>query len=137
MRSNCLLNFGVEIFGDKWTLLIIRDMMLFNKRYFNEFLASKEGISTNILTDRLNLLEKEKLITRKKDSAHKQKIIYSLTQKGIDLLPILIEIGLWSDKYEPDLNPPLSEALLGEVKQDKAQGLAKLKEKICANHLKN
>ena len=99
MRSDCPLNFGLEVFGDKWTLLIIRDLLLFGKRHYNEFLSSQEGISTNILADRLNHLEREGLITMEKDAGHKQKKIYKPTQKGMDLMPVLLEIGLWSKRY--------------------------------------
>lgn len=136
MRSDCPLNFGLEIFGDKWTLLIIRDMMFFNKRYYNEFLMSREGISTNILADRLAMLEREKFITKQKDGKHKQKIIYSLTEKGIDLLPVIIEVGLWSDKYAShDLNPG-KEIILGGVKENKMMGLEKMKDRLYSQHIK-
>src|ERR1041384_977844 len=99
MRSDCPLNYGLEIFGDKWSLLIIRDLMFFGKRSYSEFLESQEGISTNILADRLAWLEKQKIITKKKSKEHKQKLIYNLTPKGIDLLPVVIAIGMWSDQY--------------------------------------
>lgn len=78
MRSDCPLNFGLEIFGDKWTLLIIRGLMFFGKRYYNGFLASAEGISTNILANRLAMLEQENFIKKNKDEAHKQKLICKL-----------------------------------------------------------
>ncbi|PWG80347.1 winged helix-turn-helix transcriptional regulator [Pararcticibacter amylolyticus] len=136
MRSDCPLNFGLEIFGDKWTLLIIRDMMFFNKRYYNEFLMSKEGISTNILADRLAMLERERFITKQKDGKHKQKIIYSLTEKGIDLLPVIIEVGLWSDKYASDDLNPGKEIILGGVKENKMTGLEKIREKLYTQHIK-
>ncbi|MBC8052195.1 MAG: helix-turn-helix transcriptional regulator [Sphingobacteriaceae bacterium] len=135
MRSDCPLNFGLELFGDKWTLLIIRDLMFFNKRYYNEFLSSAEKISTNILADRLALLEKQGFICKGKDKEHKQKIVYSLTGKGIDLLPVIIEIGLWSDKYAGDLLSPHKEVILGRMKQDREKALATLKEKLKQKHL--
>lgn len=90
--------------GDKWTCLVIRDIMFYNRRYFNELLRlSEEGIASNILRDRLVMLEKEGLITKGKDprDAHKQKIKYSLTEKGIDLLPLMIGAIVWSVKYQP------------------------------------
>ena len=99
-RSNCPQSLILEIIGDPWTLLIIRDMMLNEKRYFREFLESKEKIASNILSGRLKLLEEEKIIWRARDDHHKQKIRYSLTQKGIDLLPILIENARWSLTYK-------------------------------------
>ncbi len=99
-RSYCPTNLAIEVFGDKWTLLIIRDLIL-GKRYFREFLQSEEKIASNILTDRLSMLEKEGIITKAKDLTHKQKIIYSLTEKGIDLFPVIVAIAAWSVKYKP------------------------------------
>ncbi len=134
MRSDCPLNFGLEIFGDKWTLLIIRDLMFFGKRYYGEFLESEEGISTNILADRLAMLEKQKIVVKKKSSAHKQKYIYSLTQKGIDLLPVIIAIGLWSDQYATKLNPH-RDIIIGEAKKNYAKGLQIVTKRLQQAHL--
>jgi DNA-binding HxlR family transcriptional regulator len=100
-RSFCPMNLGLEVFGDKWSILIVRDMMFENKRHFRELLKSEEGIASNILTDRLGMLEREGIIRKDADPGHKQKFLYSLTRKGIDLLPILAEIGLWSAKHQP------------------------------------
>ena len=135
MRSDCPLNYGLEIFGDKWTLLIIRDLMFFGKRYYNEFLTSNEGISTTVLADRLTLLEKQKIIKKQKDKEHKQKIVYSLTEKGIDLLPVIINIGLWSDKYAKKLNPG-RDIIIGEAKKDYMKGIDKMKNNLSDTHLK-
>jgi DNA-binding HxlR family transcriptional regulator len=99
-RSNCPQSLILDIIGDKWTLLIIRDIILNNKRYFRDFLKSKEKIASNILADRLQKLEAESIIYKKEDPSHKQKIIYLLTEKGIDLFPILIENAKWSLKYK-------------------------------------
>ncbi len=100
-KSSCPQYLALEIIGDKWTLLIIRDMIISGKRYFGEFLKSEEKIASNILTNRLQSLEREGIIYKKKDKEHKQKIIYLLTQKGIDLFPILLENARWSLKYQP------------------------------------
>ncbi|WP_262899437.1 winged helix-turn-helix transcriptional regulator [Chryseosolibacter histidini] len=100
-RSLCPINLSLEVFGDKWTLMIIRDIMFGGKRYFRELLQSEEKIASNILTDRLNMLEREGIISKTEDPDHKQKIIYRLTQRGIDLLPILVQIGAWSLKHKP------------------------------------
>jgi DNA-binding HxlR family transcriptional regulator len=134
MRSDCPLNYGIEIFGDKWTLLIIRDLMFFEKRYFNELLSSAEGIATNLLADRLAMLEKEKIIRKKKDSQHKQKIIYSLTPKGIDLVPIILSIGLWSEKYATIKLNPNRDIIIGEAKKSLSKGIEKMKKKLIAEH---
>lgn len=100
-KSHCPQYLGLEAFGDKWSLLIVRDIAVNKKRYFREFLQSEEKIATNILTNRLHTLEEEGIISKKKDPNHKQKIIYSLTEKGIDLFPVLMEIARWSIKYKP------------------------------------
>ena len=100
-KSHCPQNLALEVIGDKWTLLIIRDMMLEGKRYFREFLQSRERIASNILSNRLRSLEEEEIIYSAADPDHKQKIQYLLTQKGIDLFPILIANARWSLKYQP------------------------------------
>lgn len=100
-RSLCPINLLVEVIGDKWSLLILRDIIFENKRHFNEFRQSAEKIASNILTDRLNMLERKGLLKKDTDPAHKQKVIYSLTEKSIDLLPMLVEAIVWSLKYEP------------------------------------
>ena len=134
MRSDCPLNFGLEMFGDKWTLLIIRDLMFFGKRYYGEFLESAEGISTNTLADRLAMLEKEQIIVKKKSKEHKQKLIYSLTQKGIDLVPVMMAIGMWSEQYAVKLNPH-RDIILGEVKKHYTKGIQIVKKRLEQTHL--
>ena len=127
------MNAGIEIFGDKWTLLIIRDLMFFGKRYYREFLESHECIATNILADRLNRLEKEGMVVKSEDPSHKQKIRYSLTEKGIDLLPIIIEIGLWSEKYFDDLAEN-RDLILSDFRDNKKKGLDKFKMRLRELH---
>jgi DNA-binding HxlR family transcriptional regulator len=100
-RSRCPINLGLEVFGDRWTLLIVRDLMFAGKRHFRELLHSDERIASNILADRLNMLVQQGIITRSGDPTHKQKAVYSLTEKGISLLPILAQIGIWSLSYMP------------------------------------
>jgi DNA-binding HxlR family transcriptional regulator len=92
---------SLEVFGDRWTLLIVRDLMFAGKRRFREFLTSDELISTRILSDRLGALVREGIVTRSEDPTHKQKAIYSLTEKGIALLPIVAQIGIWGKQYCP------------------------------------
>ncbi len=134
MRSDCPLNFALEIFGDKWTLLIIRDMMFFNKCYYSEFLEAAEGISTNILADRLAMLEAEGLITKKKSTEHKQKFVYKLTQKSIDLVPVIMAMGLWSEQYGKKLNPH-RDIIVGEVKKNYTKGVQIVKKRLQQAHL--
>ena len=98
-RSQCPISTALDIFGDKWTLLVIRDLMFDEKRSYGEFLESEEKIATNILADRLALLEMAGIITKQKHPESKAKILYTLTAKGIDLIPVLVEIIAWSEKY--------------------------------------
>jgi DNA-binding HxlR family transcriptional regulator len=100
-RSLCPLNLIVEVIGDKWSLLILRDIMFENKRHFRQFLQSEEKIASNILTDRLNMMEREGLLAKTPDPEHKQKVVYSLTEKSVDMMPMLVEAMKWSLKYEP------------------------------------
>ena len=106
LRSNCPINFAVETFGDKWTLLVIRDLMFKGKRYYSDFLASDEKISTNILADRLQKLEIKGVITKSADPENASKYIYSLTEKGQALLPAMIEVTAWSAQYDSLTNTP-------------------------------
>ncbi|MBK5210548.1 MAG: helix-turn-helix transcriptional regulator [Flavobacteriaceae bacterium] len=130
-KSNCPVNKSLEVFGDKWSLLIIRDLMFNEKRTYREFLYSDEKIATNILATRLEMLCKEGIIIKKKDPNHKQKIIYSLTEKGIDILPIIIEIGCWGVKYKPVTSKQKLRAK--ELKNDKEKLLKEMKRELLKN----
>ncbi len=98
-RSLCGISSTLDLIGDKWSLLIIRDMLFSKKNTYGDFLNSNEKIATNILADRLALLEKEGIITKHMHPENKSKYLYRLTQKGKDLLPVLLEMLLWSNKY--------------------------------------
>ncbi len=98
-RSECPLGQSLDVFGDKWSLLIVRDLMFGNKCTYNDFLKSDEGIATNILASRLKGLEENGVIEKSAHPDSKAKNLYQLTQKGIDLLPVLMEIYIWSEKY--------------------------------------
>ncbi|MGA9565635.1 MAG: helix-turn-helix domain-containing protein [Candidatus Korobacteraceae bacterium] len=101
-RSECVINRTVEIFGDQWSLLIVRDIVLMNRRHFRELLTqSQEGIASNILADRLQRLVEQGILVKCQDTSHKQKAIYSLTERGIELLPLLMEMAAWGNKYLP------------------------------------
>ncbi|KQX40992.1 MULTISPECIES: winged helix-turn-helix transcriptional regulator [unclassified Ensifer] len=101
MRSGCPINLSLEVFGDKWSLLIIRDMIFGGKRHFRELLRSQEGISSNILADRLKMLVEQGMLTKRDDPTHKQKAIYSLTEMTIALVPIMAQLGAWGRRYLP------------------------------------
>ena len=100
-RSYCPINLSLEVFGDKWTLLILRDIMFAGKRHYREFLQSDEQISTNILADRMKMLVDQGLLTKSGDPTHQQKAVYSLTEKAIDLVPIIVQIGAWGTRWLP------------------------------------
>ena len=98
-RSNCPISSALDLIGDKWSLLIIRDLMFRSKQTYKDFTLSNETIATNILADRLVKLEAHGLITKGKTPGNKKTNLYSLTTKGLDLMPLLAEYILWSDKY--------------------------------------
>ncbi|QBZ98993.1 winged helix-turn-helix transcriptional regulator [Flavobacterium sangjuense] len=118
-RSECPLSCSLDVFGDKWSLLIIRDLMFNKKNTYGDFLKSSEGIATNILASRLQALEENKIIEKLPHPESKAKVMYKLTQKGIDLLPILVEVYLWSEKY---LSIPNDiKTTIKETKKDKEE----------------
>ena len=95
-RSDCPVNFAVETLGDKWSLVILRDMIFWGKRTYGEFLKSDEKIATNILADRLEFLEKEGLIDKGPHPSDKRKELYTVTEKALNLVPMFIEMIAWS-----------------------------------------
>lgn len=132
-RSNCPVNLAVEVFGDKWSLLILRDIMFVGKRHFRELLQSEEGIASNILADRLAMLEREGILVKSPDPRHKQKFIYHLTGKGIDLLPIIKEIGAWSLKHTPVDKEKYPHA--GHLSQCSSQELEAIRNGLIKEHI--
>ena len=102
----CPIRFGLGVFGDRWSLLIVRDMLLRGHTRFQDFLDADEGISTNILTDRLRQLETQQVISRHKDPSDGRQVLYRLTDKGSDLLPVLLAIFVWAEKHDPETRVP-------------------------------
>lgn len=129
-RSGCPLNASVEILGDRWSLLIIRDMMLRGFRSYNQFLGSFEKIATNILADRLRRLETHGIIAAERDPADGRRVIYVLTKKGIDLAPVLAEMVLWAAGHERTEN----QALVNLMRNDKEQFLAQIRKRWLENY---
>ncbi|HSW65772.1 MAG TPA: helix-turn-helix domain-containing protein [Bacillota bacterium] len=105
-KSDCPINFSLETFGDRWSLLILRDIIYFRKKTFNEFLASDEGIARNILADRLDRLQKSGILTRKPHPADKRKELYELTEEGLRLIPLLLELAAWGATHVPQASLP-------------------------------
>ena len=128
-RSGCPLNASVEMLGDRWSLLIIRDMMLLGRRTFKEFLGSYERPATNILTDRLRKLEAYGIIRTERDPADGRKLIYLLTPKGMDLAPVLTEMVLWAGKHEKTEN----QALIRLMQKDKEKFIGEIQRRWMEN----
>jgi DNA-binding HxlR family transcriptional regulator len=129
-RSECPLNASVEMLGDRWSLLILRDMMLRGFRTYKEFMECYEGIATNILADRLKKLLAYGIITAEPDPSDGRKLIYSLTAKGIDLAPVLTEMVLWAAAHEETGN----QALVRQMRADKGKFLAGVRERWANRH---
>ena len=116
--------------GDRWSLLIIRDMMLRGFRSYKEFMECYEGIATNILADRLRKLVAYGIIAMEPDPADGRKVVYSLTPKGIDLAPVLTEMVLWAAAHEDTGN----QALVRQMRADKEKFLAGVRQRWAARH---
>lgn len=99
-RSGCPVSISLEVLGDRWSLLIVRDLMVRGLRTFKEFEESGEGIATNILADRLQKLEANGIILAEADESDRRRLNYRLTEKGIDLAPVLLELLIWSGRHE-------------------------------------
>ena len=125
-RSECPLNASVEMLGDRWSLLIIRDMMLRGSRTYKDFLDCYEGIATNILADRLRKLVAYGIITSEPDPSDGRKRIYSLTAKGIDLAPVLTEMVLWAAAHEETGN----QTLIRQMRTEKEKFLATIRQRL-------
>jgi DNA-binding HxlR family transcriptional regulator len=123
--SGCPVAYGLDTFGDRWSLLIIREIMLRGKRTYSEFLQAEEGIATNILIDRLKHLEAEGIVEKSRDPDNRRSFIYSLTQKGRDLAPIILEIVIWSGVY--DDRPNAMRDVLEKLQSDRAGFEAQLR----------
>ena len=137
-RSHCPINLSLEIFGDSWTLLVLRDIMFAGTRHFRELLQSDEHISSNILADRLARLVERGVLTKADDPTHKQKAIYSLTEKGIALLPIIVQIGGWGSYWLADAKKldPHARKVLRAIREEGPRGWAKRMNALRAEHLR-
>jgi DNA-binding HxlR family transcriptional regulator len=130
-RSQCPISTALDIFGDKWSLLILRDLIFNNKNTYGEFLNTDEKIATNILADRLVTLEAGGIISRHDHPESKVKVLYKLTEKGIDLIPMLVEIIVWSEKYH-DVHPHAVQ-FVKMIKKDKEGLVRGLRNSLKAN----
>lgn len=118
-RSVCPINYAVELVGDRWSLLIIRDIVYLGKKTHGEFLRSDEGIATNILADRLLRLECQGIIKKKIDPKDKRREIFSLTPRGLGFIPVLIDLQMWSGEFAPDFIAPPSPPFAAALKKNR------------------
>jgi DNA-binding HxlR family transcriptional regulator len=121
VRSHCAVNYGVEIFGDRWSLLIVRDIVFVGKKTYGEFRKSEEGIATNVLASRLAFLEDQGILSRTPSPDDGRKDFYSLTEKGLDLIPIVLNVVLWSAKHDPKSYVLRSKEFLSRLSQSPQQ----------------
>ncbi len=140
LRSDCPINYALEFLGDKWSLLIIRDFVFEGKKFYKELLKSKEGIATNVLSDRLKRLEKLEIVKSEVDEKQRTQKIYQLTKKGKDLIPVLVEIIRWSGKHKKGLN--VSSEFLEKLDNNKEQMILMIDKHVgskvfSAHHPKN
>ncbi len=133
IRSHCPINYAVEHFGDKWSLLIIRDLMFKQKRHYNEFFESDEKVSTSVLGDRLKMLENSGIICKGVDDVKKSRIKYSLTRKGIDMLSFMIDMIVWSGFY--DKHTEAGNDFIVQATKDRDNLIATIQEKLEKEHL--
>lgn len=126
-RSVCPMSYSLDFFGDKWTPLILRDIMFFDKTSYSEFLGSDEKIATNILTDRLNLLHREGFLIKSISPSNKSKFIYGLTDKGIKLVPLMAELLVWGAEFNPEGGP---QPILDQISKNKNKFIKNLQEKL-------
>lgn len=127
-RSDCPINFALETFGDPWSLLIIRDMVYFGKKTYGEFLESEEGMATNILASRLARLEQQGILRKQPSLSDKRKEEYVLTEKGLDLIPVLAEMVNWGAQYDPQTGAP--PAWIALMQAQREQVLQRMRETV-------
>lgn len=130
LRSHCPVNFGLEAFGDRWALLILRDIIFRGKKTYGEFLRSEEGFATNILASRLEHLVNEGILRPEGDESDGRKRIYLLTEKGLDLIPMIFEMILWSSKYDNDSEAKQIVRLVELIRKDNRSVSEVVREKV-------
>ncbi len=123
-RSGCPVSLSLEILGDRWSLLLIRDLMIRGYRTFKQFQGSGEGIASNILSDRLRRLESAGILVTERDADDGRKVNYRLTEKGIDLAPVVLELLIWGARYE---RTGAACAVIGELASHREQLLAEVR----------
>jgi len=130
LRSHCPVNYGLEAFGDRWALLIVRDIVFRGKRTYGEFLKSEEGFSTNILASRLAHLIETGILKREGHETDGRKDNYSLTEKGLDLIPVLFEMVAWSARYDSGSEAKRINRLVELIRKDNRKISRKVMEQV-------
>jgi len=130
LRSHCPINFAVEVMGDKWSLLIVRDIALWGKVTFGEFAASKEKIASNILALRLEHLINEGVLQKTEDPADRRKDFYTLTEKGLDLIPLLLELVSWSERYDAGSEARKQGTFVARIRKDREKLTSEIKKSV-------
>ncbi|MFQ5492276.1 MAG: winged helix-turn-helix transcriptional regulator [Phycisphaerae bacterium] len=126
--GGCPITHALDTFGDKWSLLVIRDLMLKGCEHYGDFLTSGEGIATNILADRLKHLEAAGVIRKRCDPENRKRYIYSLTEKGADLAPVIVELIRWSITHDPDTQAP--KEFLQKIEEDRDGFMEELRSRL-------
>lgn len=129
-RSNCPISYALDFVGDKWTLIVLRDLIMARKRYFRELLASDEKIASNILANRLKLLEAAGMVTRRHDPGHGRQVIYQPTGKAMDLLPAILELVRWAATYDPRTAAPPE--MIKRIATDREGVIARMRAAVAA-----
>lgn len=124
-RSHCPISYALDIVGDRWTLLVLRDLIILRRRHFRELLAAEEGIASNILSTRLKLLEARGILSRRPDPESARQVIYEPTAKGLDLLPAMLELARWGATYDPKTAAPRD--LVGRIERARTQMIREIR----------
>ena len=126
-RSQCPIVFALDIFGDRWTSLLVRDIGIYGKQYFGQFEGAEEGIATNVLTDRLRSLQEIGVLDSRPDPEDGRRVLYEPTEKGLGLIPLLVEMLAWGGRYDPKSKVPAK--VLREIERDRDAFVAKIERK--------
>lgn len=124
-NTGCPVAFALDTFGDRWSLVVIRDLVMHGKTTYGEFLASDEGIATNVLADRLKHLEAEGILGKSRDPENRRRIIYKLTDKGWELAPMILDMIVWSAKYDPETK--VRQPMLDKIADDREEFISEIR----------
>jgi DNA-binding HxlR family transcriptional regulator len=130
LRSHCPVNYALEAIGDRWALLILRDIVFRGKRAYGEFLKSEEGFATNMLASRLEGLLEAGILLREDAADDGRKAVYSLTEKGLDLIPVMFEMVLWSAKHDPESEAARIPGLVALIEKNNRKVSAKTRKQV-------